>query len=697
MDTRPADFDGGRGRRAGAGLRRGLLVSAALAFLSACSAGEGGSDPAPTNGGGDAGVGAQGVFVAPEARSLSIDDVKQVLAQAIAEAEARGLPSVIAVTDRVGNVLAVYRMAGASPNQQLTPGPSGRDFDAQGIQVPREMAAISKALTGAYLSSAGNAFTSRTASQIVQEHFPPSQASVGLESGPLFGVQFSQLPCSDLVTRYAPGGGVTIGPKRAPLGLSADPGGLPLYKDGVLVGGVGVSGDAEYGFDPEILDIDTDDEELIAVAGMAGFAPRDSIRANRISVDGTTLRFVDREAEALMADPAAATDFDALSGAVGGLVPVPGYFAIPGAPTIIAGQAFGAEASGIRPATAAEFSNPDAFVLSDGAGANRFPIRAGTDGGALSVAPLSETEVRTLLEEAFGVMSEARGQIRRPLNSRAQVSISIVDTNGAILGVVRAPDAPIFGIDVSLQKARTAAFFSGPDAASDLAAANRNPTLAGPGMPDPNVRAFVGDVRAFLSDPAALTGTAAFADRSGGNLARPYFPDGEVGTANGPLSRPIEEWSIFATGLQSTLIVENIAQHIGFVTSNLPGGPPGPGLPDTRARCSFIPDVVSGPADHNRLQNGIQIFPGSVPIYRGDTLIGGIGVSGDGIDQDDMISFLGLHRAGERIGGINNAAPEIRADNIVIEAGSGAVRLRYVNCPFNPFVGSGEQNVCDGL
>ena len=70
---------------------------------------------------------------------------------------------------------------------------------------------------------------------IVQQHFPPAAAAAGLESGPLFGVQFSQLPCSDLVRplrrRSAPAH--SIGPKRSPLGLAADPGGFPLYKNGV--------------------------------------------------------------------------------------------------------------------------------------------------------------------------------------------------------------------------------------------------------------------------------------------------------------------------------------------------------------------------------------------------------------------------------------------------------------------------------
>ena len=94
----------------------------------------------------------------------------------------------------------------------------------------------------------------------------------------------------------------------------------------------------------------------------------------------------------------------------------------------------------------------------------------------------------------------------------------------------------------------------------------------------------------------------------------------------------------------------------------------------------------------------MQIFPGSVPVYRGNQLVGGLGVSGDGIDQDDMISFLGLHNGGARVGGIGNAPPAMRADRIVVNLGDGRqVRLRYVNCPFAPFLDGAEQNVCEGL
>ena len=94
-----------------------------------------------------------------------------------------------------------------------------------------------------------------------------------------------------------------------------------------------------------------------------------------------------------------------------------------------------------------------------------------------------------------------------------------------------------------------------------------------------------------------------------------------------------------------------------------------------------------------RVANGFQIFPGSVPIYRNGLLVGGLGVSGDGVDQDDMIAFLGAHNGGLALAnGVGNAPKEIRADNL---APAGA-HLRYVNCPFKPFIGSSAQNVCEG-
>lgn len=650
------------------------LVSTIAGFsllLSACS---GGGSAANSSGSTGTGAGTSvpitpNPFTPPAAEALSVGDVQQIMAQAVTQAQADGRPSVISVVDRVGNVLALFRMSGAPATVHIADAPNGVNGGVQGFDVPAEASAIAKAITGAYLSSSGNAFSTRTASEIVQAQFPPGPGTVGLGSGPLFGVQFSQLPCSDLSQRFgAAGAAAMIGPKRSPLGLSADPGGFPLYRNGVVIGGVGVEADGLYSADTNVQATNLIIDERIALAGTVGFDAPAAITADTIYAAGTQLIYSDVATSALTALANANWASAATSGVLETLT---GYTDGP----IIAGTAYGSEASGVRAAGSADAPIAGAFVLSDGAGNNRYPVRGATDASDVAT-PLTATEVQTVLAQAFSVMSQARAGIRNPASSVAQVSISVVDTHGVALGVVRGPDAPIFGIDVSLQKARTAAFFSNAAAATQL----QGNTSAG--VPD-----YVSAVRTFLNNPAALTGQYAFTDRAGGDLSRPTFPDGSEGRANGPFSVPVAQFNPFNTGLQAALITDNLIQHLNYVT--------GASADDTPQRCTMTPDVGPG---QNRLQNGIQIFPGSVPIYRGNVLVGGLGVSGDGVNQDDMVSFLGLSRAGTALGSIGNAPTTIRADQIIVPlSDSTTTHLDYVICPQSPFVSSSLQNVCQGL
>ncbi|HXV40921.1 MAG TPA: heme-binding protein [Steroidobacteraceae bacterium] len=651
------------------------LAPIALA-LQVAGCGGGGTASSPPGAVDPPPAGCDGSCAGP-ASFLSVGEVETVVARAVAEAQAQGAAATIAVVDRVGNVLAVFRMTGAATT--VTVQSNGASGGLEGVSiVPDTMAAIAKAVTAAYLSTEGHAFGTRTASQIVQEHFNPGEALA--PAGPLFGVQFSQLPCSDLSARFA-GGAADAGPKRSPLGLAADPGGLPLYKGGTPVGGVGVIADGVYGLDANVQDTDADLDELVALAGTFGLAAPDDRRAERISADGKLLRLADAQFSDLVADTGAPPAFAAINGVAGVLVAVPGYAAA----SVIAGTAFGQPASGIRP-DALDYPGLGAFVLVDAADSERFRPIAGTDGpDALAAA-----EVRTIIAEALRVAARTRAQIRRPLGGPARVTVSVVDTNGAILGVARGRDGPVFGIDVSVQKARSAAFFSSAAAAAALAGAADAVYLDGGlvALRNESIGQYVTALRAFTGLPNALAdGAIAFSTRAVGNLARPFYPDGVDAAPAGPLAKPAGEWTPFSTGLQLDLAHNAIIQHVAFVA----------GLaPDVPQNCTGVQGFNLGfgaGGSFAQLANGLQIFPGGEPIYRGGMLVGAIGVSGDGVDQDDMIGFLGVHEASALLGGaIGNAPVAIRADTLA-PAGN---RLRYVNCPQAPFTDSNAEGVCEG-
>src|SRR5262249_3382064 len=86
--------------------------------------------------------------------------------------------SVIAVTNREGFVLGIWNVAGGEPSD------------------PQIATCVSKAGTASFLSSDQNAFTSRTAAFIIQQHFPPGVNNT--PTGPLVGVGLSNLFFSDI-------------------------------------------------------------------------------------------------------------------------------------------------------------------------------------------------------------------------------------------------------------------------------------------------------------------------------------------------------------------------------------------------------------------------------------------------------------------------------------------------------------------
>jgi uncharacterized protein (TIGR03437 family) len=525
---------------------------------------------------------------APTQTTLSVNDVQTIIAQAVAKAQQVGLKVTVAVVDREGNVLGVFRMTDAPATTRigafdLVTRARLRPTDPDGLQdvdVPSSFAAISKAGTAAFFSTQGSAISSRTASFIVQDHFPPRVP--GNPGGPLFGVQFSQLPCSDIKI------------PNLPLGLSGDPGGVPIYKNGVAAGGVGVEGDGLYSVDVDSFDFDQPLEEVIAVAATLGFDTPPQIRIDTVQVDGMTLPFVN-----VTQTGGAAPPFASLPGAVDPLFP-------------------------IRPTQASLFSPLTLGGVPGRVDSRFFPFKGS------AVTSLTAADVNRIITQAAQQANRTRAAIRRPIGVPAEVNIAVIDTTGAVLGLFSTQDAPIFGFDVSVQKARTAAFFSLQTAGAQL-------RMAG----------FGKFVDAAAADGVRLDGAFAFSDRAVGFLSRPFFPDGIDGTLNGPFSKPFNVWSPFNVGLQLALVKPALV--------NILSGNPVAG-------CTAIPV----------LPNGIQIFAGSVPLFKNGVLVGAIGISGDGIDQDDIIADTGAEGF--------KTPDNLRADQLTPRG----VRLPWVKYPRHP-------------
>src|SRR2546423_15543202 len=249
------------------------------------------------------------------AGTLTTTEVQTIIAQAVSAAASLNRAVTVAVTDKEGNVLGVFKMTGAPATTQFRgggPGPSQNpnpvtgfvSVGLDGTVVPAKLAAISKAGTAALFSTRGNAFTSRTAGFIIQEHFPPG---IDFRScGPLYGVQVSSLPCSDI---KMPG---------LLFGLSGDPGSAPIYKNGEAVGGVGIEGNGVYTVDRDPSDLDQPFEEVIAVSATRGFDAPSLIRGDNILVDGIRLAYLN-----VTSAPAPPTiAFGSLPGAVDPLFPI---------------------------------------------------------------------------------------------------------------------------------------------------------------------------------------------------------------------------------------------------------------------------------------------------------------------------------------------------------------------------------------
>jgi uncharacterized protein GlcG (DUF336 family) len=460
-----------------------------------------------------------------EGQGLTANDLAVIFSQAAGSAKQISPGSVIAVVDRDGRELLARAADGS---QNFTPA--------------QEAVAVSKAGTAVFLSSGGEALTSRTAGFIVQQHFPPGVDYTA--PGPLVGVEFSTMAFSD-VNSFRRLDGSRIPGTR----LYGSPGGVPLYRGGILLAGIGVTGAGPEIEDGSIYGPDTN--ERVALAGQIGYEPPGDILATNIFVAGIRFPYV--------ASTAGPIPPSGEPNPAGLIAPKPVAW-----PTAVLGGVLG------------EVRAP---IIGD-------PVAGEIEGQQR----LTAADVSSIIANAAARTLVTRAGIRLPAGQVAETFISVVNNPNqpgqapAVLGTFRTPDATVFSWDVSVQKARTAVFFSN-------------------------------DSRAFSS-------------RTVGFLAQSMYPPGIDNEPPGPFNGMQERFSA------------PIISGSGSVDGNLP--------------------------------NGITIFPGGFPLYRNGVLIGAIGVSGDGVDQDDIVAASGTVEF--------QPNPAIRADNFTYLG----ARLPYAVFPRSP-------------
>lgn len=528
----------------------------------------------------------KGVRSPTDSDSLTAADVQTIIGQAASQA----LPGqAIVVSDREGIILGIWGGRGLDDNR-VTELETGEIIAVPGEAKKVIETATSRARTAAFFSSNENAFTTRTARFIVQDHFPfPIKGTPG---GPLYGVQFSSFRGSDQLSAAQ-----TNFPT-----ISGDPGGVPIYKNGISVGGIGVAGDGrDVATRPELLPIqiagsnpeqltfsgteEKDVDEAVALAGVKGYKTPKRIAATKIFVDGLRFPFT-RDKPAKKNPTRTLSD---LIAAGAGSLRTNEYLQVTD-PSIKASTppAFLAATIGGVPGFLKRVNAFDelsqTLVPVGNTLAEQIVDSNDKDGNGVLLSDgqrLTAADVMTILSNAVAQANNTRALIREPNGVPAKVHVSVVDRDGDLLGVFRMIDAPNFGYDVSFQKARTAAFFSDD--------------------------------------------SHAFTPRAIGFLSQQFFPIGiEGGTVPGPLFN---------------------VQDRDF----LPGVTEGTAL--------NLAPVVNG--EKNPLMNGINIFPGGAPLYKNGVLVGGIGISGDGVDQDEVIAYAGTR--GFR------PALEIRADALGAE------------------------------
>ncbi|MBX9583330.1 MAG: heme-binding protein [Gemmataceae bacterium] len=610
-------------------------------------------------------------------QTLTTEDVQTLLRRAAAASASTD--AIIAITDRNGTILGVRVESGVSPT--ITGSNEALVFAVDG--------AVSLARTGAFFGNDQAPLTSRTVQFISQStitqrevesnpnvpdpnstlrgpgfvapvniagHFPPGIALTPQVD--LFQIEHTNRDGSvhpgadhvrgtaddiplrqrfNLDPAFVPAGkglvapdsyGVVSGklPNAQSRGVATLPGGIPVVKNGEVVGGIGVFFPGETGFataensslsflhDPTKPDR-TLEAEWIAYAAVGGTGLSltrgiDPFPVNEIN--GVPLPAGIRLPTGRIDLVGITLDIFGPGGKDGGVV----------LQTVGAGVGRGDPNEGQN------------LPVTPG-GATVLPGRPVPDGWL--VVPhdgdgLTRADVERIVTQGIAQSNLTRAAIRLPPGTRARFVFAVADRQGNIVGLYREPDATVFSIDVAVAKARNVAYYADP--------AQLQPVDQIPGVP----------------------AGVAFTNRTFRYAGLPRFPEGIDGSPPGPFSQLNDDpGTSRTTGLQvgPRLPASAYQSAVGFDAFN-PG-----------TNFHQVGDVAN--------QNGVVFFPGSAPVYRAQAagglavLAGGFGVSGDGVDQDDVATVAGQ-------AGFDVPSYILRADQVFVRG----VRLPYQKFNRNP-------------
>jgi uncharacterized protein GlcG (DUF336 family) len=563
----------------------------------------------------------------------------------------------VAVTDRRGVLLGVgtnfpinYQAAClACPTTRINPDPSCGDCAVVNL-------AVQLARTAAFFSADQTPLTSRSVRYLSGEHFPPGIRDTAAAA--LFGIENTNRGCSfdaptDSLAQVIPRArslaaqltglpcDALQGTDGCTTGMATLPGGVPIFKNGRMSAGIGVAiRGITLGPDPvaakDAPDVILRRDDNDPAFTLAEFAAR------AFAGDDTGLPTLARTG---------------LPGVCQGSDPPKCCSATNAAPPCFLG---------ILPARSLPFDpvifvdgieipevdlNPPVSSVGTGSGITNFIIDPmtlqppdlatcpssqqacpatsgcliGPDASCLlppptpdpsipSVARLTAAEAQAIIMAGVRQAEATRAAIRLPFEARTAMVLAVSDIDGNLIGLYRMPDATVFSVDVAVAKSRNVIYFSSTQVADIDTRDCRGP--------DPTSCSN----QAFFAKGTAITNrTISFA-------SQPFFPSGIDGSLPGPFRR---------------LFID-----------------------DSRRPCSN----GQQPADEfPGRKDGIVFFPGSVPLYRNGVLVGGLGVSGDGVEQDDLVSFAGS-TAPSSNGQDFQSPAAIRADQVFVRG----VRLPYL-------------------